>query len=371
MLQKIFKIWNSNRIQTALNLFIYFPIIWSFIRLLRRLFKLPSSFNNIPIDLSVMSLVFIILVSYPKPIQNFFENWYKSFNFQRLLYLELYIKEHLLKWWYLGKVSILIFIWFNIFLIIYWVPFFLPNESLFIISITWLSVLKVFFSLDGPFLKNVDIEKITENRENLSFDTILKSQTALTLICSNNFKDEQRQMQFPYVQRRLMWSKAKSFGEKAKKAMPEFENKVNITQIGGGIATGFTVYHVFTSEKRVQERWEIDRQERLKQWEVERQERLKQWEIERQDKLKQQEIKWEIENRKLDIEEYLSLPFIRRIFTTPKTSNKGSLKLYDQSIINNPQTAKFEVESLMQKSKTDFNCVLESRLKIWELIDFL
>nr|BBB45681.1 MtORFvar2 ortholog [Heterosigma akashiwo] len=397
-----FNLFKTERFQKAVTLASYFPLIGGGLRLLRKGFDLPMYWQGVPFETWGMVVVFICLWVNPRPLQTFLEGLYKTLVFQSLLYVELITKEHMIRSFQTGEPYFHIVYWANIYLVTCVLPE-LWNEHILLVIVFWFSILKFFFTLDRPLMANIDWDTMVENRAPLTFETILKAQTVLAVPYSTHLSENLKTRSFPYLQQRLMWSRAKlfpDFMQKVRHHLPEIEMEKKITygKIFGAFSTGAGLgiagAGVYLGDKKDN----LDRMSRERQWEsqerraeldrisqerkadLDRESRERKADLDRESrerlanldrKLKQEELS--VQREKLSVQRS-ELDFRKQEFETNQHSFWGRFlgqkvqpKSSPATNLPTPKTPTVEVQKGSPKDG-DFNCVLEPQLDLWNLL---
>jgi hypothetical protein len=373
MLKFLMNFFKTQRFKNAASLFTYFPLIGGGLRLLRKGFDLPMYWQGVPFETWGMVVVFICLWTNPRPLQTFLEGLYKTLIFQSLLYVELITKEHMIRSFQTGEPYFHIVYWTNIYLVTSVLPK-LWNEHILLVIVFWFSILKFFFTLDRPLMANIDWDTMVENRAPLTFETILKAQTVLAVPYSTHLSENLKTRSFPYLQQRLMWSRAKlfpDFMQKVRHHLPEIEMEKKITygRIFGAFSTGAGLgiagAGVYFGDKKDN----LNRMSRERQADLDRESRERLANLDR--KLKQEELS--IQREKLSIQRS-ELDFRKQEFETNQHSFLGRFlgrkvqpKSSPASNLPTPKTPTVEVQKESPKDG-DFNCVLEPQLDFWNLL---
>ena len=351
--------FKTQRFKNAASLFTYFTLIWGGLRLLRKGFDLPIYWQGVPIEMWAMVIVFVCLWLNPRPFQTLLENIHKTTLFQALLYADLVAKEHVIKWFQEEEIHFITLIWVNSFLVTIVFPK-LFDVHIIIGIIVWFSILKFFFTLDRPLIANIDWDTMVENRAPLTFETVLKAQTVLAIPYSPYLSENLKTRSFPYLQRRLVGSRAKlfpDFMQKVRHHLPELlpDKSITTTQLMFGLygAIGVSIPGIalYVNAKESQ----LDRISREQQADLDR-------------KLKLDMQKQELNMQKEDLD------FRKQEFEANQRSLLGrfwGLKVQPKSssAVDLPTTKSPIVEVQKGSPKDgDFNCVLEPQLDLWDLL---
>nr|BAW89551.1 hypothetical protein [Heterosigma akashiwo]BAW89553.1 hypothetical protein [Heterosigma akashiwo]BBE28098.1 MtORFvar ortholog [Heterosigma akashiwo] len=381
MLEFVMNFFKTQRFKNAASLFTYFTLIWGGLRLLRKGFDLPIYWQGVPIEMWAMVIVFVCLWLNPRPFQTLLENIHKTTLFQALLYADLVAKEHVIKWFQEEEIHFITLIWVNSFLVTIVFPK-LFDVHIIIGIIVWFSILKFFFTLDRPLIANIDWDTMVENRAPLTFETVLKAQTVLAIPYSPYLSENLKTRSFPYLQRRLVGSRAKlfpDFMQKVRHHLPELlpDKSITTTQLMFGLygAIGVSIpgiaLYVNAKESQLdrisQERKaDLERESREQQANLDRISREQQADLDRKLKLDMQ--KQELNMQKEDLD------FRKQEFEANQRSLLGrfwGLKVQPKfsSAVDLPTTKSPIVEVQKGSPKDgDFNCVLEPQLDLWDLL---
>ena len=388
MFEFVMNFFKTQRFKNAASLFTYFTLIWGGLRLLRKGFDLPIYWQGVPIEMWAMVIVFVCLWLNPRPFQTLLENIHKTTLFQALLYADLVAKEHVIKWFQEEEIHFITLIWVNSFLVTIVFPK-LFDVHIIIGIIVWFSILKFFFTLDRPLIANIDWDAMVENRAPLTFETVLKAQTVLAIPYSPYLSENLKTRSFPYLQRRLVGSRAKlfpDFMQKVRHHLPELlpDKSITTTQLMFGLygAIGVSIPGIGlylnakesqldreSRERRLesQERQaELDRESRERQREsqerqanLDRISREQQADLDRKLKLDMQKEDLDFRKQEFEANQRSLLGRFWGLKVQPKSSSAVDLPTTKASIV--------EVQKGSPKDG-DFNCVLEPQLDLWDLL---
>nr|ACS27110.1 hypothetical protein [Heterosigma akashiwo] len=370
MLEFVMNFFKTQRFKNAASLFTYFTLIWGGLRLLRKGFDLPIYWQGVPIEMWAMVIVFVCLWLNPRPFQTLLENIHKTTLFQALLYSDLVAKEHVIKWFQEEEIHFITLIWVNSFLVTIVFPK-LFDVHIIIGIIVWFSILKFFFTLDRPLIANIDWDAMVENRAPLTFETVLKAQTVLAIPYSPYLSENLKTRSFPYLQRRLVGSRAKlfpDFMQKVRHHLPELlpDKSITTTQLMFGLygAIGVSIPGIglYLNAKESQldrESRERQRESQERQANLDRISREQQADLDRKLKLDMQKEDLDFRKQEFEANQRSILGRFWGLKVQPKSSSAVDLPTTKASIV--------EVQKGSPKDG-DFNCVLEPQLDLWNLL---